>query len=204
MCLPSAERWFQKHQWSALSFSAEITQILLFSGILLLERSKITYWKRQLFQTNCIEALGICLSYIKKYFQEHQWSDFLFVAHITQLLLFSGILLLERSRTKIWKRHIFKKKKENAIRSFTHVPPLHKRVFSRAPVKCFSLYSSNDLDSAVFRNAAFGEIKDHRLKKTTIQKKKMLFEVLGMCLPYIKRYFQEQKRSAFLFMAQMT
>ena len=84
------------------------------------------------------------------------------------------------------------------------MPPLHKRVFSRAPVKCFSLYSSNDLDSAVFWNAAFGEIKDHRLKKTPIQKKKMLFEVLGMCLPYIKRYFQEQKRSAFLFMAQMT
>ena len=119
-------------------------------------------------------------------------------------VFFSGVLVLERSRTTIWKRHIFRKKKENAIRSFTHVPPLHKRVFSRAPVKCFSLYSSNDLDSAVFRNAAFGEIKDHRLKKTTIQKKKMLFEVLGMCLPYIKRYFQEQKRSAFLFMAQMT
>ena len=204
MCLPSAERWFQKHQWSALSLSAEITQILLFSGILLWERSKITYWKRQLFQTNCIEALGICLSYIKKYFQEHQWSDFLFVAHITQVLFFSGVLVLERSRTTIWKRHIFRKKKENAIRSFTHVPPLHKRVFSRAPVKCFSLYSSNDLDSAVFWNAAFGEIKDHRLKKTPIQKRKILFEVLGMCLPYIKRYFQEQKRSAFLFMAQMT
>ena len=204
MCLPSAERCFQEHQWSALLFSAEITQILLFSGMLLLERSKITYWKRQLFQTNCIEALGICLSYIKKYFQEHQWSDFLFVAHITQLLLFSGILLLERSRTTIWKRHIFKKKKENAIRSFTHVPPLHKRVFSRSRVKCFSLYSSNDLDYAVFRNAAFEEIKDHRLKKTPIQKKKMLFEVLGMCLPCIKRYFQEQNRSAFLFMAQMT
>ena len=102
------------------------------------------------------------------------------------------------------KKTHFQKKKENAIRSFTHVPPLHKRVFSRAPVKWFSLYSSNDLDSAVFRNAAFGEIKDHRLKKTPIQKKKMLFEVLGMCLPCIKRYFQEQNRSAFLFMAQMT
>ena len=84
------------------------------------------------------------------------------------------------------------------------MPPLHKRVFSRSRVKCFSLYSSNDLDYAVFRNAAFGEIKDHRLKKTPIQKKKMLFEVLGMCLPCIKRYFQEQNRSAFLFMAQMT
>ena len=173
--------------------------------MLLSERSNITYWKRQLFQTNFIEALGICLSYIKKYFQEHQWSDFLFVAHITQVLFFQESCFW-RDQGPQFEKDTFskKKKKKNAIRSFMHVPPLHKSVFSRAPVKCFSLYSSNDLDSAVFRNAAFGEIKDHRLKKTPIQKKKMLFEVLGMCLPYIKMYFQEQKRSAFHFMAQMT
>ena len=86
--------------------------------------------------------------------------------------VFPGILLLERSRTTIWKRHIFKKKKKkkNAIRSFMHVSPLHKSVFSRAPVKCFSLYSSNDLDSAVFRNAAFGEINDHSLRMRPFQR----------------------------------
>ena len=127
------------------------------------------------------------------------------MAHITQVLFFFQESWFWRDQGPQFEKDTFsKKKKENGIGSFTHVPPLHKRVFSRSRVKCFSHYSSNDLDYPVFRNAAFGEIKDHRLKKTPIQKKKMLFEVLGMCLPCIKRYFQEQKRSAFLFMAQMT
>ena len=40
---------------------------------------------------------------------------------------------------------------------------LRKKVFLGAPVKCFSLYGSNNSDSVVFRNVGFTEIKDHSL-----------------------------------------
>ena len=33
--------------------------------------------------------------------------------------------------------------------------------------------------------------------------KKIAFEVLAVCLPYVKRYFQEYQLSAFLFIAQI-
>ena len=49
--------------------------------------------------------------------------------------------------------------------------PYVKRVFSRAPVKRFSLYGSNNSDSVVLGNATFGEIKDYRLRTTPFQKK---------------------------------
>ena len=39
-------------------------------------------------------------------------------------------------------------------------------------MKYFSLYGPNNSDSIVFRNAAFGEIKDHSLRTTPFQKKK--------------------------------
>ena len=68
-------------------------------------------------------------------------------------------------------------------------------------MSCF--YGSSNSDAAVFRNAAFGEFKDHSLKRTPFQKK-FAVEVLGMQLPYIKRYFQEYQWSSFLFMAQIT
>ena len=100
------------------------------------------------------------------------------------------------------KRHLFKKKKF-CYGSFGFVSTLRKRVFSGAPVKCFSLYGLNNLDSVVFENAAFWEIKDHSLRTTPFQKK-LSMEVLGWCLPYVKRYFQEHQWSTFLFMAQIT
>ena len=43
---------------------------------------------------------------------------------------------------------------------------LLKKVFSGAPVKCISVYGSNNLDAVVFENAAFGEIKNHSLRTT--------------------------------------
>ena len=81
---------------------------------------------------------------------------------------------------------------------------LRKKVFSGAPVKCFCLYGSNNLDSVVFGNVAFGEIKDHSLRTTPFQKKTLLWEILGMCLPYVKKFFQKHQSSAFLFMNQIT
>ena len=69
---------------------------------------------------------------------------------------------------------------------------LHKKVFLGAPVKCFSFHGSNKSDSVVFKNAAFREIEDHSLRTTPFQKN-LAMEVLGLCLPYIKSYFQEHQ-----------
>ena len=70
-------------------------------------------------------------------------------------------------------------------------------------MKCFSLYGSNNSGFAVFVNAAFGEIKDHNLRITRFEKK-IAMEVLGLFLPYVKRYFQEHQLSVFFFTNQIT
>ena len=62
-------------------------------------------------------------------------------------------------------------------------------------MNCFSLYGSNNSGSIVFENGGFGEIKDHSLKTTSLQKKKQekektAMEVLRLCLPDVKSYFQ--------------
>ena len=56
---------------------------------------------------SAMEGLGICLPYIKKCFQEHQWSACLFMAQITQILLFLGMLLLERLKITVCERNFF-------------------------------------------------------------------------------------------------
>ena len=90
------------------------------------------------------------------------------MVQITEILLFLWMQLLQRSKITIWERHLFL---EKVYGSFGFVFTLHKRVFSGAPVKYFSLYGPNNSDSVVFRNAAFGEIRDHSLRKTPFQKK---------------------------------
>ena len=45
MCLPFVKRYFQLHQWNVFAFRAQITQIFLFSGLLIWERSKVTIWE---------------------------------------------------------------------------------------------------------------------------------------------------------------
>ena len=168
----------------------------------LLERSKITNWKRHLFKKEFVmEVLGFCLPYVKRFFQEHQWSSFLFMAQITQILLFYGMLDFQRSKITVWGWKVFKKK--FIYGSFWFVSILCKKVFSGAPMKCFSLYGSNNSDSVVFEKNGFAEIKDHSLRKEPFQKK-FAVEVLGLCLPYVKRYFQKSQWSAFLFMSQTT
>ena len=89
-----------------------------------------------------LEVLGICVPYVKRYFQEHQWSAFFFRAQITQILLLSRMPVSERSKITVWERHLF----QNFF--------------------CYKFF--------------------------------------GVCLPYIKRYFQEQQWSAFFFRAQIT
>ena len=80
---------------------------------------------------------------------------------------------------------------------------LHKKVFSKAAVKCFSLYRWNKSDSIVFWNAVFGEIQDHGCKATLFLKK-LAMEVLCICLPYVKKYLQERQWNVFHFTIQIT
>ena len=88
-----------------------------------------------------MEVSSLCLPYGKSYFQEHQWSAFLFTAEITEILLFSGMRLLERSKIIVWERHLWK---TNLQWKSWVVSALRIKVFSRGLVKCFSLYGSNE------------------------------------------------------------
>ena len=143
ICLPYVKMYFQEHHLSTFFFMGQITQILLFSGILLLERSKITVREQHFFKKKIVmEVLGLHLPYIKRYFQKHQLSAFYFMAQITQILLFLGMLLLERSKITVWEWCLFKTR--------------------------------------------------------------FAMEVLGLCVPYIRRYFQEHHSSVFFFMAQIS
>ena len=100
-----------------------------------------------------MKVLGLCLPYIKRHFQKHQWSVFFFMAQITHIVLFWGMSLLERSKITIWERHLFKKK--IIYESFGFVSALHNKVFSGARVKCVFLYGSNNSYCIVFGNAAW-------------------------------------------------
>ena len=64
------------------------------------------------FQNKIVtEGLSLCLPYVKRYLEEHQSSEFFFMAQITQILLFLGISILERrKKITVWKRHLSNKK----------------------------------------------------------------------------------------------
>ena len=109
------------------------------------------------------ECLLGCLTSVKRYFEGHQLSAFFFMAQITQILLFSGMVLLERSKITVWERHLFKKK--FCYGSLEFVSALRKKVFSGAPVNFVFLCGSNNSDSVIVTNATFGELKDHSLSR---------------------------------------
>ena len=50
---------------------------------------------------NTMEDSSLCLLYVKTYFEEQQLSAFFFMAQITQIFLFSGMPLLERSKITV-------------------------------------------------------------------------------------------------------
>ena len=131
------KRYFQELQWSTF-FRVQISQIFLFSKMPVSKSSKITVWEQHLFKKHFgKEDLGICLPYIKRYFQEHQWSAFFFWAQRTQILLFSRMLVSERSNIKVWERHIFQN--FSCYGNFRYLSIFHKKVSSGAPVRCFFL-----------------------------------------------------------------
>ena len=139
----------------AFFFIAQITQILLFSGIAPLERSKIIVWEWHILKKEIFyEIFRQMPTLRKKVFSRAPVKCFSIYGSDSVVL---GMLLLENSKITVWYRHLFKK---NCFWSFSCLCTLRKKVFSRVPVKCFSLYSSNTSDSVVFGNADFSEIKD--------------------------------------------
>ena len=89
-----------------------------------------------------MEVLVICLPYVKRCLQFHQWNILFFRAQITQILLLLGMWVWERS--------------------------------------------SSQFNSDTFSKHFFA------------------VEVLGMCLPYVKTYFQRYQWNAYFFRAQIT
>ena len=109
----------------------------------------------------------------------------------------------QRSKITVWEWQLFIKKRF-AIEVLGKRIPYFKRYFQEHQWSAFSFMAKNHSDSVVFENANFGEIKDQSLRTAPIQKKTFEGEVLGMCLPYVKMYSQENQWSAFSFMTQIT
>ena len=133
------------------------------------------------------------LPYVKRFFQEYQWSAFLFMAQNTQI---------PRDQRSQFENNTFSKK--NFYGSFGIVSTWCRNIFWRAALKPFSVYGSNFSDSLVFGNGPFGEMKYRSLRKRSFHTKKIAMEVLGMCLCYGKKYFQGHQWSTFVSIGQIT
>ena len=203
MCLPYAKRYFEEHQRSNCFFLVKITQILLFSRILVLERSKITVWEPHLFKKKFMYgSFGFVSTLRKKVFSGAPVKCvFLYGSNNSDSVIFRNVAVGEIKDHSLRKTSFQKK---ICYGSFEFVSTLPKKVFSGTLVKCVFLYGSNNSESVIFGNAAFRETKDHSLRTKSFQKIKFAMGVLGLCLPYVKRYFQEHQLSAFFFMAQIT
>ena len=160
----------------------------------LLERSKVTVWERHLFKERfAMEVLSLGLPFVKWYFEEHHLCAFLFMAEITEILLFSGMPLLERSKRPQFENDTFSKKKKYYGR-FVFVSTLRKNVFWGAAVKCVFLYGSNNSDFFIFGNAAFGKIKDHswsRISQISLFKNNLTINFFFGDVSSVKRCFVE-------------
>ena len=106
-----------------------------------------------------MEDLGMCLPYVKRYFQKNQ---------ITHILLFFGNVTLGQIKGQTLTTTHFQQ--FFCYGSFRYLSTLRKKVFSATPVKLFFLSNSNNSDSVVFRNTSFGGIKDHSLTTKPSQK----------------------------------
>ena len=181
----------------------QITQILFFSKMTVLQGSK-SLFENDTFskQEFVMEVSGLCLPYEKRFFQEHQWSAFLFMAQITQILLLSWMPLSKRSKITVWERKLFKNK--FIYGSFWFVSTLRKKVFSGAPMKSFSLHGLNNSDSVVFGNPGFAETIDHGLRTKTFQKEIYLWKFWVCIFLTWKGISRSTNESFFFFMAQIT
>ena len=101
-----------------------------------------------------------------------------------------------RDQRSHFENDTFSKKK--CYGRFRHVTTLRKKVFWRPPVKCFSLFGSNNSDSFPFENAAFGDTKDHTLRIALLQQR-ISMKVLRLYLPYVKGICTRTSKVLFSF-----
>ena len=132
-----------------------------------------------------MEGLGICLPYIRRYFQEHWWSDFFFRAQITQILLFWRMPVSERSKITVWEWHIF----QNffAMKVLCMCLPYVKRSFQERQWSGFFFRPQMSVILLFLRKPV-----SERSKITVWEQHLFDFfamDVLLICLPYVKRYF---------------
>ena len=138
MCLPYVKRYCQRHQWNAFFFRAQITQILLFSRMSVLERSNNTVWDQHLFtKLLCYGSFRYLSTLRKEVFSGVSVNFFFFRAQISQILFVSRTLVLERSKITVWGQDLFNKL--FCYERFRYLSTLREKVFYRAPVKCFFL-----------------------------------------------------------------
>ena len=138
MCLPYVKRYCQRHQWNTFFFRAQITQILLFSRMSVLERSNNTVWDQHLFtKLLCYGGFRYLSTLGKEVFSGVSVNFFFFRAQISQILFVSRTLVLERSKITVWGQDLFNKL--FCYESFKYLSTLREKVFYRAPVKCFFL-----------------------------------------------------------------
>ena len=118
--------WIFMNLFSLLN---NLTQILLFPVMLVSERSNVTVWERHLFKSNfCYGSFRYISTLRKMLFSGASVKCFLSMAQITQILLFLGMLVLERSKAIVWERQLFKK--ISCYGSFRYVSTLREKVFS--------------------------------------------------------------------------
>ena len=137
-----------------------------------LERSKITVGKRHFYKKKKIamKVLGMCVPFIRRYFQEHQFLVLLKHRNIDSVIFRNAGF--EEINNHSLRTTPFQKK--NCYGTFRHVSTLRKKLFLGALVNCVFLYGSNNSDSVVFGNASFGMIKDHIWEWHFFQKKLLL------------------------------
>ena len=133
---------FEKTKTLKMYFAVEILSTYLLTVKKSFKTHKLTlFFVRPQTTDKLLLLLGDIKGHIKKnvnrYFQEHQWIACFFMAKITQILLFLGMLVLERSNITVWEQHHFKN--FFCYVSFMYVSTLQKRIFSAVPVKHFSL-----------------------------------------------------------------
>ena len=99
--------WIFMNLFSLLN---NLTQILLFPVMLVSERSNVTVWERHLFKNNfCYVSFRYISTLRKQLFSGASVKCFFSMAQITQILLFLGMLVLERSKAIVWEGQLFKK-----------------------------------------------------------------------------------------------
>ena len=132
-----------------------------------------------------MEVLGICLPYVKRSLQKHQWSAFFCRAQITQILFFQECWLERDQRSHL------------DSNSFS-------KTFSTMEVLGMSTLALKYLRFYSFRECWFLSDQRSHFENDTFSKTFSIMEVLGMCLPYIKRYFQDHQSRAFFVRAQIS